>query len=130
VDEDPAFDPGERDSPWSTGRVSGRCGCIAALLFGFPVAFAVFIGTAIGDCESASGDPCHQHDNRNLLIAMLIVCALAALLGLAVRTLVRWWRLRGTEAAPGAWSLAWALPVALLLGLLAIWCELAVLGVV
>jgi hypothetical protein len=97
-------------------------------LFGFPVAFVVWLGTMLGDC--ASGVPCHQHDNRNLSIGLAIVLALGPLFGFAVRMLVRWWRLRRTGAAPGAWSLAWAIPAALVLGLLAIWCELAILGVI
>jgi hypothetical protein len=124
----PIDDPGERDSPWSSSRVSGRCGCIAALLFGCPVGFGVFLGIALGDCDR--GDLCHQHDSRNLLIGLAIVLALGTTFGLAVRTLVRWWRLRGTEDAPRAWAIAVAIPVALVLGALAIWCELAILGVV
>jgi hypothetical protein len=64
------------------------------------------------------------------MIGFAIVIALGALFGFAVRTLIRWWRLRGTGDAPGALSLAWAIPAALLLGLLAIWCELATLGMV
>jgi len=128
MDEAPAIDPGERDSSWSAERVSGRCGCIAALLFGFPVGFGILLGIALGDC--AIDDPCHQHDNRNLMIGLALVLALGTAFGLAVRTLVRWWRLRGSGDAPGFWSLAWAIPVALLLALLAIWSELAIIGVI
>jgi hypothetical protein len=128
MDEGPASDPGERDSTWSPNRVSGRCGCIAAVLFGFPVGFGIFLGIALGDC--AIDHPCHQHDGHNLLIGLAVVLALGSSFGLAVRTLVRWWRLRGTGDAPPAWAVALAIPVALVLGLLAIRCELAILGVV
>ena len=128
MEADPAYHPGERESPWSTARVSGRCGCIAALLFAFPVGFGMLLAVSLGDC--ASGVPCHEHDNRNLSAAFTIVVAFAALLGVAVRTLVRWWRLRGTAVALSAWSLLWAVPVAAILTLLAIWFALATQGLV
>jgi len=127
MEPDPSDDPSERDSPWSSGRVSGRCGCIAALLFAFPVGCGVLLGFTLGDC--GSGVPCHQHDTRNLTIAFAAVLALAALFGFAVRTLVRWWRLRGTAASPGLWPLLWAVPIAILFGFVAVWSELAVLGI-
>jgi uncharacterized membrane protein YhaH (DUF805 family) len=101
---------------------------MAAFLFAFPTASLVLLGAALGEC---AGDPSCA-DSKKMLMArgLAIVLALATLFGLAIRVLVRRSRLRGTDAAPRAWSVALAIPVVLVLGLLAIWCELAILGLI
>jgi hypothetical protein len=118
VDEGPAYLPGDGYTPWGTGRVGALSGCLAALLFAAPVGhvFLIFLILAcfIGRCG----------DRGELLLyaRLATVALLAVLFGLGVRVLVRRWRLRGTNATPGTWSLAWSIPVVLVLGLIAFRC--------
>src|ERR1700709_941524 len=128
MDDDADYQPGDRYRPRASGRLDNGCGCLAALAFALPAGFIVLLSIALGDC--AIDVPCHGNDKMRLLVGVAIVLALAALFGLAMRTLARWTRLRRTDSAPGIWSLLWAIPAALALGLAAIWCVLGSLGLI
>ena len=126
MDEVPHEDAAERRPAAGTAWVGGRAGCMAAFLFALPTGWIVLFAGAMGECGHDLG----CGDSKLTLIArnLAIVLAVAALFGLSVRVLVRRSRLRGTAAAPRAWAVALAIPLVVVLGLIAIWLELAIVG--
>jgi ABC-type uncharacterized transport system permease subunit len=124
--EAPDRDAGVSESAAGTGWVGGRAGCMAAFLFALPTGSVVFFIGAMGECME--GPSCGDSKIRFLATNMAIVLAVAALSGLSVRVLVRRARLRGTDAAPRGWAVALAIPFVVVLGLFAIWLELAIAG--
>jgi hypothetical protein len=126
MDEAPQQDAGEGQSAVGTAWVGGRAGCMAAFLFALPTGWIVLFAGAMAECghDLACGDGKLAFIARNLAI----VLAVAASFGLSVRVLVRRSRLRGTAAAPRAWAVALAIPFVVVLGLIAIWLELAIAG--
>ena len=125
MDEIPHRDTAEGRAATGTAWVGGRAGCMAAFLFALPTGWIVLFAGAMAECghDLACGDGKLTLIARNLAI----VLAVAVLFGLSVRVLVRRSRLRGT-AAPRAWAVALAIPLVVVLGLIAIWLELAIVG--
>lgn len=109
------------------GSKGGLCGCLAAIGFAVPVALVVLIGTIMGDCFP--GDPCHENDGRNLLIAAIVVLGLAAVVGFAVRALFNWWMQSRFDpqsvGRPPLWAIAVVTPL-LVFGLYCAWAVLPV----
>jgi protein-S-isoprenylcysteine O-methyltransferase Ste14 len=101
---------------------------MAAFLFALPIGCIVLFIGAMGECM---GDPnCDDSKRMAIVTNLAIVLAVAIAFGLSVRVMVRRARLRGTEAAPRAWAVALAFPIVFAMGLLAIWCVLAMFGVI
>ena len=118
------MDPSPTGERYS-GSKGGLCGCFAAIGFAAPVGLVVLIGTIMGDCFP--GDPCHDNDQRNLLIAAAIVLALAALVGFAVRALFNWRMQRLFDPHSAGRPPIWAIAVLIPLLILGLWCLWGVL---
>ncbi len=105
------------DSPLfdEEGGRGGLCGCLAAAAFAAVMATPFLLYWWL-DCDFYLEPPCGRRGTGRLLVELAAVLALAALLGFAVRALLRWSRRRDFHPEAERRRPKWAVAALALVG--------------